>query len=358
MRVTQHPIFKRFWYPVIPSSHLADGQPHAFELLGQKLVLWLDEVGQVGVLGDRCCHRTALLSLGQVNNGAIQCPYHGWEFDTTGTCTHVPQLAPTATIPKTYCVPAFRCQERYGYVWVALAEPLFDIPHIPEADDPTFRQIHQFYEPWNTSGLRIMENSFDAAHGNFVHAASWGDQQNPIPPSVDDIRETRDGFVLKNQVAVLNPDIQKKNLGIQANTTLRTNTRQWFMPFCRTLKITYPNGLIHLIFTAATPVGDRTSQLVQFCLRNDTEADASTADIIAFDRQVTHEDQAVLEHTDWDSSLALSAEEHMPSDKPGILMRRRLAALLQTQTPAQSDEASHSAAVVWDCATRHPTTSA
>ncbi|MEG3989293.1 hypothetical protein QUA13_19430 [Microcoleus sp. S28C3] len=36
-----------------------------------------------------------------------------------------------------------------------------------------------------------------------------------------------------------------------------------------------------------TPINDSTSQMVQFCLRNDTEADAKTIDIIAFDRAVT-----------------------------------------------------------------------
>lgn len=109
------------------------------------------------------------------------------------------------------------------------------------------------------------------------------------------------------------------------------------MPFIRTLKITYPNGLVHLIFTAATPVGDRTSQIVQFCLRNDTEADASSESIIAFDRAVTLEDRAILEGTDGDVPLVLSGEQHMPSDQPGIIMRHKLAALIRDH---ESDHAS------------------
>ncbi|XPM55263.2 MAG: hypothetical protein EDM05_047335 [Leptolyngbya sp. IPPAS B-1204] len=103
----------------------------------------------------------------------------------------------------------------------------------------------------------------------------------------------------------------------------------WYMPFARTLKITYPNGLVHLIFTAATPVSDSVSQVVQFCVRNDTEADAKAADIIAFDRQVTLEDKLVLESTDYDTPLDLNAEQHMASDQPGIVMRHKLATLLK-----------------------------
>ncbi|WP_239033213.1 Rieske 2Fe-2S domain-containing protein [Leptothermofonsia sichuanensis] len=100
-------------------------------------------------------------------------------------------------------------------------------------------------------------------------------------------------------------------------------------PFARTLKIHYPNGLIHLIFNAVTPIDDQTSQMVQFCFRNDTEAEAKAEDVIAFDRIVTQEDQQVLETTDYDAPLSIQEEQHMPSDKPGILMRRRLAALLK-----------------------------
>lgn len=101
------------------------------------------------------------------------------------------------------------------------------------------------------------------------------------------------------------------------------------MPFSRKLKITYPNGLVHIIFTGAAPIDDQTSQVVQFCLRNDSEAEVSAESIIAFDRQVTLEDQWVLESTDYDVPLDIKAEHHMFTDKPGIVMRRKLAALLK-----------------------------
>jgi hypothetical protein len=41
------------------------------------------------------------------------------------------------------------------------------------------------------------------------------------------------------------------------------------------------------------------------------------------------EDRAILEGTDHDVPLSLSAEQHMATDKPGIVMRRKLAALLR-----------------------------
>jgi hypothetical protein len=215
-------------------------------------------------------------------------------------------------------------------VWVCLDNhPLASIPEIPQVTDPTFRFIHELYEPWKVGGLRAIENSFDSAHGHFVHASSWGDMANPQPPPIDDVTETPFGFVMKHWLEVLNPDLQKKNLGIEGEKTVRINTRTWYMPFARTLHIEYPNGLIHLIFTAYTPIDDQHSQVVQFCLRNDTEAEAKAADIIAFDRQVTSEDRVILEGTDYDAPLSLAEEQHMASDRPGIIMRRRLAKLLK-----------------------------
>lgn len=327
MLITQQPIFKRFWYPVIPIANL-HAAPQAFTLLGKPLALWLDSNGNPAATDDRCCHRSAQLSKGQVIDGNLRCPYHGWSFDGSGACVNVPQLT-SDSIPRTYRVSGYSCQKRYGYVWVCLGEPLHGIPDIPEAVDAEFRQIHEFYETWHASGLRIMENSFDSAHGNFVHARSWGDISNPVPPPIDEITDTETGFVMKHWVEVLNPDLQKQNLGIQDEKTIRTNERRWFMPFARTLKIQYPNGLIHLIFSAATPIDDKTSQLIQFCFRNDTEADAKAADVIAFDRTVTQEDREVLETTDYDAPLDIREEQHMASDKPGILMRHKLAALLK-----------------------------
>ena len=327
MLVTQQPVLRRFWYSIIPIANLTDS-PQSFRLLGQNLVLWIDADGKPAAIDDRCCHRSAQLSKGVVIDGCVRCPYHGWSFSSEGYCVNVPQLD-QAMIPKTYRVSAYHCTEKYGYVWVCLDDPIQPIPEIAEVNDPSFRFIPEFYETWNVGGLRGIENSFDSAHGHFVHASSWGDQANPVPPPIDEIIDTPDGFIMKHWLEVLNPDLQKKNLGIGTEKTIRTNERRWFMPFARTLRIQYPNGLTHLIFTAYTPIDDRATQVVQFCLRNDTEAEAKAADIIAFDRQVTEEDRAVLETTDYDAPLSLSEEQHMASDKPGILMRHRLAALLK-----------------------------
>ncbi len=327
MLVTQQPVFRRFWYPVVPFQQLAQG-PQAFELLGEPLVIWLNEAGEAAAVRDRCCHRTAKLSLGKVKAGRICCPYHGWEFGANGACEHVPQLKPDCAIPSNYRVDAFRTQERYGYVWVCLEEPLIDIPDIAEASDPDYRLIQEFYELWQCAGLRVMENELDLAHPTFVHTKTFGSEEHPTPDELE-ITETDWGIHVFGKLGVTNPALQQKNLNMDEAKTFRTLSMDWLMPFTIKLKITYPNGLEHIVVNTMTPVSDRTSQMVQFCVRNDTEAETPAVDAIAFDRAVTLEDKRILESTDYDVPLMPSREEHMFTDRPGIMIRKKVAALLK-----------------------------
>lgn len=342
MLVTKQPVLRRFWYPVLPIDRLTTNQPQAFQLLGEKIVLWLAD-GKPAAAIDRCCHRTARLSKGVVIDGCVRCPYHGWTFDRQGICVNVPQIG-MQTIPASYRVQAYHCAERYGYVWVCLSDSLMPIPDIPEAENSQMRLIPEFYESWHCSGLRLMENSFDNAHFSFVHAASFGNQAQPEPANLQ-IAPLEFGLQIRSQVPVINPPAQQRNLNLPEAKTIRNVEAIWYMPFARTLKITYPNGLIHLIFTAATPVNDFTSQIVQFCVRNDSETDAKAEEIIAFDRQVTLEDKAILELTDYDTPLDLSAEQHMASDQPGIVMRHKLVALLKQHGEVEQTLANGKAAI-------------
>lgn len=328
MLVTQQNILRRFWYPVMPMENLFDG-PRPFTLLGEDIVVWKGPNGQPAAAIDRCCHRSAKLSRGWVDAGNIVCGYHGWTYDNTGKCIDVPQQKKDVR-GTGFSIETHKAAERYGYVWVCLdADPLGDIPEIDEADDPSFRLIPQFYEHWDCAGLRLMENSFDNAHVAFTHRNSFGMQDEPDPGEID-LEEIPGGLVMRSELDVANPEISKKTLGTDSERTVRKFTTTWFMPFARKLRIQYPNGLIHVIVTCATPIDDKSSMVVQFAVRSDTEDDVPAADINAFDRQVTEEDRYILETTEYDVPLDLSAktEAHMPSDRPGMMMRNKLLALL------------------------------
>jgi phenylpropionate dioxygenase-like ring-hydroxylating dioxygenase large terminal subunit len=334
MQVTKQPTLRRFWYPVMPVSALSEG-PKPFRLLATDIVLWLTSDGEPVALADRCCHRTAKLSRGYCENGRIVCGYHGWQFDRSGVVVRVPQANATKDLRTAMRTPAYHAQERYGYVWVALDDPLTPIPQFEEATTPGFRKIDQFYDSWDCAGLRLMENSFDMAHIAFVHRATFGDATSPAPAPFT-LTKTDDGFIMDSEVPVVNRDLQKEILGMSEDTTVRRAQAQWYMPFTRKTRITYPTGLVHAIVTAATPIDDRRSQIVQFCFRNDTEAETSTADVIRFDHAVVEEDKYILEGTDHDVPLSpRGIEASMASDKPGLLIRDMLRELLEAHGEAE-----------------------
>ena len=175
----------------------------------------------------------------------------------------------TANLPR-YRVDSFHCQARYGYVWVALEEPLLPLFDIPEDGAPGFRRIFQFYDQWQTAPLRLMENSFDNAHFSFVHRGTFGDNAQP-KPSKYEIEETDYGFVATTVVDIVNPPAAYRVTGTTDPTTTRTMRNHWYLPFCRRMDMTYPSGIRHIIINCATPIDDGRIQLVQLLYRNDTE---------------------------------------------------------------------------------------
>jgi phenylpropionate dioxygenase-like ring-hydroxylating dioxygenase large terminal subunit len=336
MLVTQQPIFRKHWHAVMPLSHLQDG-PKPFTLLGDNIVLFLDEHGQPAALKDRCCHRTAKLSKGWCKNGNIQCGYHGWVYNRSGRVIEIPQYGADREIPKDYGTPAYHCVARYGYAWVALEDPVADIPVIPEFEADGWRTIFQFYETWQTSPMRALENSFDNSHFSFVHRATFGVAASP-KPSKYELVENESGFYAETVIDAVNPEKFHRISGVQEPITQRHMRNAYFQPFSRRLDIEYPSGVRHVIINAFTPIDDGRMQLCQWLFRNDTEADCPAQLLIDFDEEITREDKDILESTDPDAVVDLrrrGVEYSMDSDRPGILIRRKLMAMLSEAGEAE-----------------------
>jgi phenylpropionate dioxygenase-like ring-hydroxylating dioxygenase large terminal subunit len=328
MLVTQQPVLRRFWYALFSATDLDDG-PKPFTLLGEHIVVWKTADGTPAALRDRCCHRTAKLSKGHVEGNNIVCGYHGWTYDGTGRCVRIPQFTEGQQIPANAKVPAFRCVEKYGYVWVALGEPLKPIPDFPEDGRPGYRRIFQLYQTWRTSPVRMMENSFDNAHFSFVHGGTFGDPSSPAAKTYE-LVETDYGFEGESSVPILNPPVAHRVTGSTASSVTRHLVNRYYLPFSRRFGCSYDSGVDHIIYNCATPIDDERMVLVQWLYRNDTEADCPAQVLIDWDGKVTAEDREILEATDSDACIDTRRRQefHMPSDKPGLLIRKQLMALL------------------------------
>lgn len=168
----------QFWHPIASVAEVTE-QPQRFTLLGQHLVVFRTDAG-ISVFKDLCIHRGAALSLGEVKNGCIVCPYHGWEYDSTGACVKIP-AQPDKPIPAAARAIPYHVAEQYGVVWVALEDPIQDIPHIPLGLDTDPAYTHELFSilEWNTSAGRSTENSMDLSHFPFVHPNLLGDPEHP-----------------------------------------------------------------------------------------------------------------------------------------------------------------------------------
>jgi len=110
------------WWAVARSEEVNSAKPINVDIGDQPIVLWRDHQGVVRALEDRCPHRRAPLSLGCVlDNGMIQCGYHGWTFDgATGHLKNIPNLKSDAKFPALYRAAAFAVAESGGFVRVCL----------------------------------------------------------------------------------------------------------------------------------------------------------------------------------------------------------------------------------------------
>ncbi len=75
-------------------SYFDPARPTPVTLGGRQLVAWRHAAQGWVVQEDRCPHRLAPLSEGRLEAGGtrLACSYHGWEFDGSGKCTHIPQV--------------------------------------------------------------------------------------------------------------------------------------------------------------------------------------------------------------------------------------------------------------------------
>ncbi|PPD70781.1 hypothetical protein GOBAR_DD32346 [Gossypium barbadense] len=73
-----HPRLKNFWYPVAFSTDLKDETMIPIDCFEEPWVLFRGKDGNPGCIQNTCAHRACPLHLGSVNEGRIQCPYHGY----------------------------------------------------------------------------------------------------------------------------------------------------------------------------------------------------------------------------------------------------------------------------------------
>jgi phenylpropionate dioxygenase-like ring-hydroxylating dioxygenase large terminal subunit len=159
-----------YWYIAARSSDLGR-TPIGRLVEGEPLVLFRDSSGKVHVLLDRCAHRGMALSCGRVVGDCVECPYHGWRYDSVGEVRVVPALCAAEALPRPKTVRSFPAVECDQHIWVWVgketpSKPPFHFPHCAEPGWTTFFMHTRFEAPVEA----CLENFLDVPHTLFVHA--------------------------------------------------------------------------------------------------------------------------------------------------------------------------------------------
>ncbi|KAL8166117.1 hypothetical protein V2J09_007616 [Rumex salicifolius] len=163
-----HPKLKNFWYPVAFSTDLKDDTMVPIECFEESWVIFRGKDGKPGCVKNTCAHRACPLDLGTVNEGRIQCPYHGWEYSTDGKCEKMP-----STRLLDVRIKSLPCFEQDGMVWIWPGnEP--PAAELPSLKPPPGFVIHAeiVIELPVEHGL-LLDNLLDLAHAPFTHTSTF-----------------------------------------------------------------------------------------------------------------------------------------------------------------------------------------
>jgi len=312
-----------FWYPVAFSHEITTEKPYGTRLLDERLVIYRVSNGSITVAQDLCLHRGAPLSLGWIENDRLICPYHGVQYDQNAQCVRIP-AQPKASIPSRLKLKTYPVVERFGLVWTRLVDnESVGFPDMSEWDDPDYIQVLPDSVELNAAAGRQVEGFLDVSHFAFIHAQSFGEQDNPEVPDYL-TEQTEQGFRADYVSNVSNYAHGMKHLA--PPDFLWRRLFELYVPFTAKLTVFFPHGKLHVL-NAASPVSARKTRVFVPICRN-FDKDAPLQDTLDFNHQVFDEDKAIVEEQ-WpeDLPINLAEEVHIAGDKSSILFRKRLAAL-------------------------------
>ena len=153
--------------------------------MGMNIVAWCDENGRVCVAEAYCPHLGSDLGPaagGRVCDGRLICPFHGFEFDTTGQCVATPYSVP----PRYKRLGVFEMREVLGliFAWWGIQgrAPQWSLPADPP-DQAGWSGIEIKTNRFPGHPQETTENSVDLGHLRYVHGYGSVDRIEPV--SVD-----------------------------------------------------------------------------------------------------------------------------------------------------------------------------
>lgn len=185
---------KNCWYPIGFSREFPAGQLQGHKIAGRPIVMWRAESGEVVAFDDRCCHKRFPLSDSKLlQDGTLECAYHGLCYDTSGRCVAIPSQR-DKPIPPQARLQVIPVLEQDGVVWmwpgdagqVSVAPPR--TPEVADAGLVSVGSPEPLRVPANY--LLLIENLLDITHFYPLHDGNIGDEANSrIPVELEEGEE-------------------------------------------------------------------------------------------------------------------------------------------------------------------------
>lgn len=191
------------WIAVGSAAALKGLGPQQITIMGRDFVVWhteppkgSDEEVEWSVQADVCPHRLAPLSQGRVDpeSGCVECPYHGWQFDTDGTLINIPQLENENEVYRARrmggslqnfpvhlagdLIFAFLPSSIHGEMFPMELKPEQMYPYLAEEIE---KETTYYSRVLPYSADMLIENFMDPAHIPYAHHKLQGSRADGLP---------------------------------------------------------------------------------------------------------------------------------------------------------------------------------
>ena len=114
--MTPYKYVKNCWYVVGLSHEFKPNSLSGHKIAGQSILIWRTQQGKAVAFDNRCCHKRFPLSEGRLmEDGTLECAYHGLRYNEDGKCVLIPSQA-ESPIPKHARAKPFPIKEQDGMV--------------------------------------------------------------------------------------------------------------------------------------------------------------------------------------------------------------------------------------------------
>lgn len=179
----------QYWHPVLASRDLQARSVRGVKVAGTSIALFRDEHGRLGAVTDECVHRRMKLSVGNVRQGKLICPYHGWSYTPEGA-------GESPSAPKMQaCLTSYDCAEAFGAIWLKARGTAYKLPHLQtESGDfvgAVFNRVHAPLE-------LVIDNFSEVEHTVEMHS-QFGFDPARASEAIAELEQADDSVTMRNR---------------------------------------------------------------------------------------------------------------------------------------------------------------